>query len=221
MASAAKSATSELQIYNENSTSSPFIKIVIPASAVTAATLAGSLAYTATSASASALSTATEIGINGVGFIVGKTVGTFVSPILGTTIAASSGFAATAAKETIQTKGKLVSIATGSLAGAGAAIAITAGSYIFSGLQSIGESIATKLHNWARESQYSEQTPQEQVIWGMNAEPAIKSPTQEIEVLDEELIIPNNEDSSEFMKKVEKMVEQLETESQQQPPLKQ
>jgi hypothetical protein len=231
MAEANKPTSSELQIYNQNSSSSPFIKISIPASAVTAATLAGSLAYSATNASMSALSTATEIGINGVGFLVGKTAGVLVSPIIGTTIAASSGFAATAAKETIQAKGKLVSIATGSLAGAGAAIAVTAGSYLFSGLQSIGESIVTKLHNWARESQYSEQPSQEQVIWGMNAEPAIKSPTQDIEVFDEELLPPsphtlsispslslsNNEDSTEFMKKVEKMVEQLETESHPQP----
>jgi hypothetical protein len=209
MASATKQS-SELQIYNNDAPASPFIKISIPASAVTAATLAGSLAYTATNASVSALSTATEIGINGVGFIIGKTAGAFVSPIIGTSIAASSGFAATAAKETIKTKGKLVSIATGTLAGASAAIAITAGSYLFSGLQSIGETVASTLHNWARESQYSETAPQEKVIWGMNAEQEIKSPTEEIEVLDEESNSsspppPPQINQTEFMKQVERI----------------
>jgi gas vesicle protein len=205
MASAATPPSSEIQIYNTNLESSPFIKISIPAAAVTAATLAGSLTYTATNASVSALSTATEIGINGAGFIIGKTAGAFISPVLGATIAVSSGVAATAAKDTIKSKGKLLSIATGTVAGAGAAIAVTAGSYLFDGIQSVGESIANKLHTWARSSQYTDISQQEQVIWGMQTEQTIKSPTQDIEVLDEELLSPQQNETNEFMKQVEEV----------------
>jgi hypothetical protein len=198
--------SSEIQIYNKNVQNTPFIKIVIPAAAVTAATLAGTLTYTATNASMSALSTATEIGINGAGFILGKAVGVLVSPVIGTSISIGSGFAATAAKETIQIKGKLLSIATGSVAGAGAAIAVTAGSYLLGGLQSLGESVANTLHTWAHASEYTESASQ-QPIWGMTREHEIKTPTQEIEILDEELMpsSPSSEETNEFMKQVEQV----------------
>jgi hypothetical protein len=208
--------STELQIYNEDVHTAPFIKIAIPAVAVTAATLAGSLAYAATNVSVSALSTATEIGINGVGFIAGKAAGAFISPVIGTSISVGSGFAAVAAKETIQAKGKLVSIATGSLAGAGAAIAVTAGSYLVSGLQSLGESVANTLHTWARASEYKDLSSQDQQpIWGMTREHVIKTPTQEIEILDEELIpvspsFKTHEETNEFMKQVEKVAMSLE-----------
>jgi hypothetical protein len=190
---------------------------MIPATAVTAATLAGTLAYTATNTSVSALSTAAELGINGTGFIVGKVASTFISPIVGASISTGSGFAASAVKETIQSKGKLVSIASGSVAGLGAAVAVTAGSYLLSGLQSVGSSIASTLHNWARSYDYSESSKQDPVMWGMDTESAIKSPTEEIEFIDEiPLISPSqpvpvmSEESNEFMKQVEKVVAQLE-----------
>lgn len=191
----ATTTPSEIQIYNKDVASKPFIKILIPASAVTAATLAGTLTYTATNASVSALSTATEFGINGFGFLLGKTAGALVSPIVGASISVGSGFAATAAKETIQTKGKLLSIATGSVAGAGAAIAVTAGSYIFSGLQSLGESVVSTLHNWARTSEYSENDN-------------IAPPPSELEIIDEFTGIVDDaadEPTAEFMKQVEKI----------------
>jgi hypothetical protein len=203
--------SSEIQIYNRDVATTPFIKIVIPAAAVTAATLAGSLAYTATNTSVSALSLATEIGINGAGFVIGKAAGAFVSPIVGTSISVGSGFAATAAKEAIQTKGKLLSIATGSVAGAGAAIAVTAGSYLFSGLYSIGEAVTNKLHIWARASQYTDtnaQQQQEEIMWGLNTDGGIRSPTEEIEVIDELLPSPSSDQQNDdelFMKQVEKV----------------
>ena len=209
--------SSEIQIYNKEVQNTPFIKIMIPASAVTAATLAGTLTYATTNASVSALSTATEMGINGVGFIVGKTVGVLVSPLIGTSISIGSGFVATAAKEKIQIKGKLLSIATGSVAGAvagaGTAIAVTAGSYLFSGLLSLGEAVSNTLHTWARASQYTDTGSQlTQPIWGMNREDEIKTPTQEIEVLDEELMLssPSSEETNAFMKQVEQVVNSID-----------
>jgi hypothetical protein len=218
MADASKiNQASEIQIYNKDVQSSPFIKIAIPAAAVTAATLAGSLTYAATNASVSVISTATEIGINGVGFIAGKAAGALLSPVIGTSISVGSGFAAAAAKETIQTKGKFLSIATGSVAGAGAAIAVTAGSYIFNGLQSLGESVANKLHTWARASEYKDMSSDEQQpIWGMTRENAIKTPTEEIEILDEQLIIASptfhSEETTKFMKQVEEVAMSLPSE---------
>ena len=205
-----KPPPTELQIYNKDVQTSPFIKIVIPAAAVTAATLAGSLAYTATNTSMSALSTATEIGINGAGFVAGKVASALVSPIVGTSISVSSGIAAIAAREVIQTKGKLLSIATGSVAGASAAIAVTAGSCLFSGLYSVGEAVANKLHTMARASEYTGASPQnrEEIIWGINTDGGIRSPTEEIEVIDELLMSPSpshSEETNEFMKQVEKV----------------
>ena len=202
-ASARSKPPTELQIYNKDVPASPFIKIAIPAAAVTAATLAGTLAYTTTNASMSALSTATEISINGAGFVAGKMASAFISPIVGTSISVSSGIAAIAAREVIQTKGKLLSIATGSVAGAGAAIAVTAGSYLFGGLYSVGEAVANTLHTWARASQYTEQP--EEIMWGINTDGGIRSPTQEIEVFGEEDSGFADETTNDFMKQVERV----------------
>jgi hypothetical protein len=147
----------QLVIYNEDAASSPFIKIMIPDTAVTAATLVGGITYTATNASINLLSSATEIGINGAGFIVSKATGALISPIVGTTIGISTGIAASTMKETIQSKAKLISIATSSVAGISAAITVTALSYgasAISSLYSVGSSTANSLQNWVRSSQY-------------------------------------------------------------------
>jgi hypothetical protein len=204
--------TTEMQIYNKDVQTTPFIKITIPPMAVTIATLAGTFTYSATNASITALSSATEMGINGAGFIVGKTTSAFVSPIIGTSISLSSGLVATSAKEMIQAKGKLVSIATGSLVGAGTAIAVSAGSYLLSGLQTLGESMANALHTWARASEYSDHLAQEQqTICKIINKKEKNIDMQEMEILDEQLILSEltftslQEESDKFMEQVKKV----------------
>jgi hypothetical protein len=147
----------QIVIYNEDAAASPFIKIMIPATAVTAATLVGGITYTATNASINLLSTATELGINGAGFVVSKATGALISPVVGTTIGITSGIAASTVKESIQSKAKLISIATSSVAGISAAMTVTALSYgasAISGLYSLGCSTANSLQNWVRSSEY-------------------------------------------------------------------
>jgi hypothetical protein len=162
----------QIVIYNEDAASSPFIKIMIPATAVTAATLVGGITYTATNTSINLLSTATELGINGAGFVVSKATGALVSPIVGTSIGLSTGIAASVVKESIQSKAKLISLATSSVAGISAAMTVTALSYgasAISGLYSLGCSTANSLQNWVRSSEYARadisSNKSEQHIW--------------------------------------------------------
>ena len=151
----------QIVLYNQEAASSSIIKIGIPAAAVTAATIAGSITYTATNMIMGGLSSATEMGINGVGFLAAKTTGAFISPIIGSSISIGTTVAATAAKESIQAKGKIISLATSSIAGASAAIGVTAVSYAASAATSIMVSTydascqaAVALQNWVRAKDY-------------------------------------------------------------------
>ena len=151
----------QIVLYNQEAASSSIIKIGIPAAAVTAATIAGSITYTATNMIMGGLSSATEMGINGVGFLAAKTTGAFVSPMIGASITVGTGVAAAAAKESINAKAKMVSLATSAIAGARAAISVTAVSYAASAATSLIVTTydaschaAVALQNWVRAKDY-------------------------------------------------------------------
>lgn len=148
----------QLIVYNKEAATSSIIKIGIPPSAVTAAALAGSITYTATNTTINVLSSATSLGISGLGLIAAKTTALLASPVAGAAISIATDAAATTAKETIKSKAMLTSLATSSIAAATAALTVTALSYAASATSSVISSVydytSSTLHNWARASEH-------------------------------------------------------------------
>jgi hypothetical protein len=131
-----------------------------------------------------------------------------ISPVVGTTISLSTGIAASVLKESIQSKAKIISIATSSVAGISAAITVTALSYgasAVSGLYSFGCSTANSLQNWVRSNEYMADTSaNQQHFWTPTDEnrysPSICSDIVEI---DDSM---SSVDSPEFIRQIESVI---------------
>jgi hypothetical protein len=108
-------------------------KIIIPISraGVIAATVAGSIGYTVTNAMMRTTGSAAGITVNTVGYIAEKAAGLVAGPVGEVTVSVARKMLAETTEKSITAQAPMTALMVSSIAGTGACLAVTAGSFAF------------------------------------------------------------------------------------------